>query len=127
MAVSRRSEHARLAVLEAAGDLLAERGFADLTIEGIAARVGQAQHAPAVAARFEAEIIAWQRDRIPFQRALQRGDLAGDTDIDLAIDQLAGPVCYRVLITSKDVPPSFTEALVNRYLANAAGSCSHRD
>ena len=125
MAVSRRSEHARLAVLEAAGDLLAERGFADLTIEGIAARVGQAQHAPAVAARFEAEIIAWQRDRIPFQRALQRGDLAGDTD--LAIDQLAGPVCYRVLITSKDVPPSFTEALVSRYLANTAGSCSHRD
>ena len=188
----RRSEQARLAVLEAADDLLAERGFADLTIEGIAARAGvakqtiyrwwdsksdilfdalstdaeefftapdhgdlgrdlrdhlgqlaaflttadsgavfralagQAQHSPAVAARFETEVIARQRerDRAPFLRALQRGDLAGGTDIDLAIDQLAGPVYYRVLITRKDVPPAFTDALVNRYLARAAGPCA---
>ena len=129
-------------MLEAADDLLAERGFADLTIEGIAARAGvakqtiyrwwdsksdilfdafivdadefftptdhgdlgsdlrdqlgqlaafltttdsgavfralagQAQHAEAVAARFQAEIIDRQRDRDrqPFQRAQQRGD-----------------------------------------------------
>lgn len=184
----RRSEQARLAVLEAADDLLAERGFADLTIEGIAARAGvakqtiyrwwdsksdilfdalitdaeefftasdhgdlgsdlrdhlgqlaafltttdsgavfralagQAQHAPMVAARFEAEVIARQRerDRAPFLRALRRGELAGDADIDLAIDQLAGPVYYRVLITRQDVPPSFTDALVSRYLAQTA-------
>jgi AcrR family transcriptional regulator len=188
----RRSEQARLAVLEAADDLLAERGFAGLTIEGIAARAGvakqtiyrwwdsksdilfdalstdaeefftasdhgdlgrdlrdhlgqlatfltttdsgavfralagQAQHSPAVAARFETEVIARQRerDRAPFLRALQRGELARDTDIDLAIDQLAGPVYYRVLITRKDVPPAFTDALVNRYLALAAGPCA---
>jgi AcrR family transcriptional regulator len=188
----RRSEQARLAVLEAADDLLAECGFADLTIEGIAARAGvakqtiyrwwdsksdilfdalstdaeefftasdhgdlgrdlrdhlgqlatfltttdsgavfralagQAQHSPAVAARFETEVIARQRerDRAPFLRALQRGELARDTDIDLAIDQLAGPVYYRVLITRKDVPPAFTDALVNRYLALAAGPCA---
>jgi AcrR family transcriptional regulator len=186
----RRSEQARLAVLEAADDLLAERGFASLTIEGIAARAGvakqtiyrwwasksdilfdalitdaeefftasdhgdlgsdlrdhlgqlaafltttdsgavyralagQAQHSPAVAARFEAEVIARQRerDRAPFLRALQRGDLAANSDIDLAIDQLAGPVYYRVLITRKDAPPSFTEALVNRYLAGAGSA-----
>jgi hypothetical protein len=40
----RRSEQARLAVL-AADDLLAERGFADLTIEGIATRAGVAMPA----------------------------------------------------------------------------------
>src|ERR1700730_19243491 len=38
-----RSEEARLAVLEAADDLLAERGFAGVTIEGIAARAGVAK------------------------------------------------------------------------------------
>jgi AcrR family transcriptional regulator len=38
-----RSEEARLAVLEAADDLLVERGFAGLTIEGIAARAGVAK------------------------------------------------------------------------------------
>src|ERR1700742_1245715 len=39
----RRNEQARLAVLHAADDLLAERGFAGLTIEGIAARAGGAK------------------------------------------------------------------------------------
>lgn len=34
----RRDENARLAVLHAADDLLVERGFGGLTIEGIAAR-----------------------------------------------------------------------------------------
>src|ERR1700691_1653619 len=38
-----RSEEARLAVLEAADNLLVERGFADVTIEGIAARAGVAK------------------------------------------------------------------------------------
>ncbi|CAM3733702.1 TetR/AcrR family transcriptional regulator [Nocardiopsis rhodophaea] len=39
----RRSESARLAVLHAADDLLVERGFAELTIEGIAQRAGVAK------------------------------------------------------------------------------------
>jgi AcrR family transcriptional regulator len=181
----RRSEQARLAVLEAADDLLAERGFDGLTIEGIAARAGvakqtiyrwwdsksdilfdalitdaeecftaadhgdlasdlrdhlgqlaafltttdsgavfralagQAQHTPAVAARFQADVIARQRerDRAPFLRAIERGALAADTDIDLAVDQLVGPVYYRALITRQGVPPEFTDALVDRYLS----------
>src|ERR1700748_1914693 len=40
----RRNEQARIAVLHAADDLLAERGFAGVTIEGIAARAGVARH-----------------------------------------------------------------------------------
>jgi AcrR family transcriptional regulator len=39
----RRNEQARLAVLHAADDLLVERGFAGVTIEGIAARAGVAK------------------------------------------------------------------------------------
>jgi AcrR family transcriptional regulator len=39
----RRDEHARLAVLHAADDLLVERGFGGVTIEGIAARAGVAK------------------------------------------------------------------------------------
>jgi AcrR family transcriptional regulator len=182
-----RSEQARISVLEAADDLLVERGFAGVTIEGIAARAGvakqtiyrwwssktdilfdaltadaeehftepdhgdlgrdlrdhlgqlaaflsdtdagavfralagQAQHDPAVAARFEADVVARQRerDRAPFLRARGRGELAEDTDIDLAIDQLAGPVYYRVLVTRQPVPPQFTDALVDRLLRPA--------
>ena len=43
-------------------------------------------------------------------------------DIDLAVDQLVGPVYYRVLITGQPVPPEFTDALVDQYLAHAASS-----
>jgi AcrR family transcriptional regulator len=179
-----RSERARIAVLQAADDLLAERGFAGVTIEGIAAQAGvakqtiyrwwssktdilfdaltadadeyfttpdhgdlgrdlrdhlgqlaaflsdtdagavfralagQAQHDPAVAARFESDVMARQRerDRAPFLRARGRGSLPEATDIDLAIDQLVGPVYYRVLVTHQPVPPTFTTALVDRYL-----------
>jgi AcrR family transcriptional regulator len=39
----RRDEHARLAVLHAADDLLVERGFSGVTIEGIATRAGVAK------------------------------------------------------------------------------------
>src|SRR5580693_2726691 len=39
----RRDENARIAVLHAADDLLVERGFNGLTIEGIAARAGVAK------------------------------------------------------------------------------------
>jgi hypothetical protein len=59
------------------------------------------------------------RDRTPFLQARHRGELTDSTDIDLAIDQLVGPVYYRVLITRQAVPPRFTDALVERYLAQA--------
>jgi AcrR family transcriptional regulator len=182
-----RSEEARMAVLEAADDLLAERGFAGTTIEGIAARAqvakqtiyrwwtsktdilfdalaedaaayftasdgddlgsdlrhhlrqlavfltetdpgivcralaGQAQHDPEVAARFRAEFVAPQRerDRAPFRRAQSRGELPHDADIDLAADQLVGPIYYRLLVTGQPAPPEFTDALVDQYLALA--------
>jgi AcrR family transcriptional regulator len=179
-----RSEEARIAVLEAADDLLVEVGFAGVTIEGIAARAGvakqtiyrwwdsktgilfdaltedaegyftspdtgdlgrdlrgrlaelaaflsatdagavyralagQAQHDPAVAARLDAEFTVRQRelDRAPFLRARERGQLGAGADLDADIDQLVGPVYYRVLITGQDVSPRFTDALVGRYL-----------
>ena len=185
-----RSEQARIAVLEAADDLLVERGFAGLTVEGIAARAGvakqtiyrwwdsksdilfdalildaaefftppdhgdlgrdlrdhlgqlaafltttdagavfaalagQAQHDPAVAARFASEVIARQRDRdrAPFLQARCRGELADGTDIELAIDQVAGPVYYRVLIGRQPVPAQFTDALVAGFLAGSGAA-----
>jgi len=185
-----RSESARLAVLEAADDLLVERGFAGVTVEGIAAKAGvakqtiyrwwdsktdilfdaltqdaaeffsvpdtgdlgrdlrarlrelasflsgtdagamvralagQALHDPAVADRFASEFVASQRafDRQPFLHAIARGELASGADIELAIDQLAGPVYYRVLITGEPVTPAYTDSLVDRFLAAARGA-----
>jgi AcrR family transcriptional regulator len=83
------------------------------------ALAGQAQHDPAVAARFAAEVTTPQRerDRAPFLHAAGRGELPAGTDIDLAVDGLVGPVYYRVLVTGQDVPREFTDALVDRFLA----------
>ena len=57
----------------------------------VRALAGQAQHDQAIAARFEAQYLAGQRDldRQPFLRAIQCGALPPATDIDLAVDQLA--------------------------------------
>jgi len=190
-----RSEQARQAVLEAADDLLVERGFAGVTIEGIAARagvakqtiyrwwsskvdilmdafiddmaqhltppdhgdvgldlrthlsrladfltrsdagavfralVGQAQHDPQLATRLRTDYLSQQctRDRLPLLRAVQRGQLPPDTDLDLAIDQLLGPIHYRVLVTGQPVPREFTDGLVHQFLVqhDRAGSLEH--
>jgi len=179
-----RSEAARQAVLEAADDLLAERGFVGVTIEGIAARAnvakqtiyrwwpskvdilleafaddmdehlfppdlgnigddlrdhlhrlalfltesdpgevfralaGQAQHDPVLANRLRSDHLNRQRerDRVPLQRAVDRGELPADLDIDLALDQLVGPIYYRVLVTGEPVPREFTDHLVRQFL-----------
>jgi AcrR family transcriptional regulator len=179
-----RSERARQAVLEAVDDLLVERGFAGVTIEGIAARAGvakqtiyrwwpskvdilmdafvddmaqhltppdqgdlgselrthlsrlanfltrtdpgavfralagQAQHDPEMAARFRADCLSHQRvlDTLPLRRGIERGELPPDMDLDLAVDQLVGPIYYRVLVTGEHVPPAFTDALVHQFL-----------
>ncbi len=181
-----RSEQARQAVLEAADDLLVERGFAAVTIEGIAARAGvakqtiyrwwpskvdilmdtfiddmaqhltphdhgdlgrdlrdhlgrladflarsdpgavfralagQAQHDPDLAARLRTDYLSQQRerDRAPLLRAIERGQLSPDIDVDLALDQLLGPVYYRVLVTGQPVPRDFTDHLVDQFLVS---------
>jgi AcrR family transcriptional regulator len=179
-----RSEQARQAVLEAADDLLAERGFAGVTIEGIAARAGvakqtiyrwwpskvdvlleaftedmaehltpqdhgdlgtdlrthlanlaefltnsdpgavfraltgQAQHDPQLATRLRDDHLSHQRDRdrLPLHRAIERGELPADLDVDAALDHLVGPIYYRVLVTGSPVPSTFTDELVAAFL-----------
>jgi AcrR family transcriptional regulator len=68
----RRDENARLAVLHAADDLLVERGFGGVTIEGIAARAGVAKQT----------IYRWWPSKV---------DILLDTLIDDASHQLAIP------------------------------------
>jgi AcrR family transcriptional regulator len=185
-----RSEHARQAVLEAADDLLTERGFAGVTIEGIAARagvakqtiyrwwasktdvlmdafltdaaedlappdqgdvaaelrthlrglarfltrsdagavfralIGQAQHDPHMAEVFRAKYLDEQRerDRLPLRRAVDRGELSADLDLDASVDQLVAPIYYRVLVTGQPVDAAFIDRLLDdfldRYLAD---------
>jgi AcrR family transcriptional regulator len=183
-----RSEQARQAVLEAADDLLSERGFAGVTIEGIAAAagvakqtiyrwwasktdilmdallqdaaehltpadhanvrddlrehlgrvaqfltrsdpgavcralIGQAQHDAAFAATFRMRFLREQRarDRLPFDRAIARGQIPADTDVPSDADELLGPIYYRALVTGEPVDRQFTDRLVDNYLRRFA-------
>jgi AcrR family transcriptional regulator len=83
------------------------------------ALVGEAQHDPRVAARFRDDYLSQQRDRdrLPLQRAVERGELRRDTDLDFAVDQLLGPIYYRALVTGQPAPREFTDRLVQEFLA----------
>ena len=185
-----RSEQARQAVLEAADGLLAEKGFAGVTIEGIAASagvakqtiyrwwstktdilldaflqdadeelvppdhgdlardlraylgktadfladsdagavfkalLGQAQHDPVFAGVLRERFLEGQRrrDHLPIERAIQRGELPADFDAAAEIDQLVGPIYYRVLVTGDPVDSSFTDRLVDNFMRRMASA-----
>ena len=80
--------------------------------------LGQAQHDPDLARHLREEHLRGQlaRDRLPLERAVARGELPPDTDLDSAVERLVGPIHYRVLVTGAPVPPEFTDELVERYL-----------
>ncbi|GLY54599.1 TetR/AcrR family transcriptional regulator [Lentzea sp. NBRC 102530] len=81
-----RSEQARRAVLEAADDLLAEKGFAGVTIEGIAARAGVAKQTiyrwwPS---KVDVLLEAFTEDMAEHLTPPDTGDLAADLRTHLA-------------------------------------------
>jgi AcrR family transcriptional regulator len=187
-APDRRSDRVRVAVLHAADDLLVERGYAGVTIEGIAARagvakqtiyrwwpskfeilmdtlledaadaleipdtgtvdgdlrqhlrrlarflsaepagqvmlalIGQAQHDADAARAFQQQFVDERRalDLTILERGVGRGELRGDTDLDLVIDMIYGPVYHRVLLTGLPVDDRFIDRLVSYVTAAIA-------
>jgi AcrR family transcriptional regulator len=179
----RRNERSYQAILSSTLELLAELGFAGLTIDGIAARAGvgkatiyrhwptraelvleaigdvtsrpalpdtgslrddllvmveQLNHgvtkgplAPLLASLVDAadrdpELAALHRSfsarrradvKDILQRAIDRGELAAGTDLELAVDLLAGPVIYRRLVSHAPVGPTYRTRLVDAVLA----------
>lgn len=178
-----RSEEARDAVLNAADDLLAEKGFAGVTMEGIAARAGvakqtiyrwwktktavlldallqdaaedmpgpdgdlvrdlrayltwlgafltdsdpgavfrallaHAQHDPAFAAEFRTRYLDEQRrrDRLPLERAADRGDLPAGFDVAAETDRLVGPLYHRALVTGDPIDTAFVDGIVDAFV-----------
>jgi AcrR family transcriptional regulator len=180
-----RSQTARLAILEAADDLLVERGFAGVTMEGIAARAGVAKQTiyrwwntkadvlldaflqdmaegmpevdhgnlerdlraylrslsvllgesetgatfralighglldPAFGERLRAECLdaERQRHRMMLERAVDRGELAADLDLDAEADHLVGPVFYRALISGEPLDEAFIDRSLSAFFA----------
>lgn len=87
----------------------------------------QSQLDPIFAARFRSEYLSRQREvnRTPLLRAIQRGELDADIDLDAAVDQLVGPIYYRVLVTGQEVHSEFTDLLASRFLNWASARRQH--
>jgi AcrR family transcriptional regulator len=86
------------------------------------ALIGQAQHDPEVARTFQRRYLDERRalDRTILERGVARGDLPGDTDLDLVIDMIYGPVYHRVLLTGLPVDEQFIDGLVGNVMAAIA-------
>ncbi len=77
--------------------------------------LGETANDPELHAIFYANLVAPRRAqmRTIFQRAMARGEIRDDVDIELMIDLFAGPVIYRLLITRGDLAqlPAIDEQL----------------
>jgi AcrR family transcriptional regulator len=49
--------------------------------------------------------------RVVFARGIERGDLSRDLDVEFALDVLAGPLFYRLLITGGPIDESLAQAV----------------
>jgi AcrR family transcriptional regulator len=83
------------------------------------ALVGEAQHDEAMASAFRTRYlrVSRDRDRSILERGVERGELPAGLDLNAVLDQLVGPVYYRVLVTGERVDQRFTEDLVSRFMA----------
>jgi AcrR family transcriptional regulator len=86
------------------------------------ALIGQAQHDAETARNFQQRFLDERRalDRVILERGIARGDLPDDTDPDLVIDMIYGPVYHRVLLTGLPVDDRFIDGLVSHVLAGVA-------
>jgi AcrR family transcriptional regulator len=50
--------------------------------------------------------------RVVFERGIERGDLRHDLDVEFALDVLAGPLFYRLLITGGPIDEDLAQAVV---------------
>jgi len=83
------------------------------------ALLGEVQHDKTIASAFRTRYVrvSRDRDRSILQRAVERGELPESLDLDAALDQLLGPVFYRVLVTGERVDQRFTDDIVARFMA----------
>lgn len=108
-----------------AGDLLALTGQLMTTLTKtplgrvLPGLVAEMAADPALAASYRGLIIEPTRAlwRTAVEAGIARGELAADTDVDLVIDALAGPMYVRILITGQTIEPGYARAGVDLVLA----------
>ncbi|WP_320773849.1 TetR/AcrR family transcriptional regulator [Streptomyces sp. CRN 30] len=104
--------------IHAAVDLLATAPVRPL----FQALVGEAQQDPAVAAALNERFIAPQASKTVarLEAARDRGQLAPDFDLDLAMAVLSGPLYFRLLITQEPLTHAYVDRILDALFAGMA-------
>jgi AcrR family transcriptional regulator len=90
----------------------------------IAALITKAQSDPDFAAQYRDRFVEPRRDqaRVILTRAVERGEIPPDTDLEAALDLLYGPIYHRVLHGHAELTDRFTRTIVAYVAAGAARS-----
>jgi AcrR family transcriptional regulator len=88
----------------------------------IAALITRAQSDPKFGREYRARFVQPRRDqaRIIFARAIDRGEIPPDTDIEVALDLLYGAVYHRILHGHAKLTDRFTRTVVDQVAAGVA-------
>jgi hypothetical protein len=86
----------------------------------VAALLGGGQSDPELLEAFR-ERFLWPRRRQAYQtlqRGIDRGELPADTDLDLLLDSLYGPIYFRFLIRHDELTEKFADKICGVVLKN---------
>jgi AcrR family transcriptional regulator len=84
----------------------------------LAALITEARTDPEFAKEYKAHFVELRRDpaRAVFQRAIERGEIPTNTDVDLALDLIYGPVYHRLLHDHAPLNDRFVQDLIDAAL-----------
>jgi AcrR family transcriptional regulator len=85
----------------------------------IARLVGAMADSAHLAATLRTKVIGPRRAAVAdlLRAAVATGDLPGDLDLDLAVDQLVGPLLYRHLVSGDPIAPDIPARLVDAFFS----------
>jgi AcrR family transcriptional regulator len=95
----------------------------------IAALIAEANTDPNFAEQYRARFVEPRREpaRTLFKRAIDRGEISADTDVEVALDLLYGPFYHRLLHGHAPLTDRFVQAVVDSALAGSAAPSLHAD
>jgi AcrR family transcriptional regulator len=93
----------------------------------IAALIAEARTDPKFAAEYLARLVRPRRDhaRTVFTRAIERGEVTADLDLDLALDLLYGPLYLRLLQGHAPLNDRFVQQVIDTALRGLLSQQTH--
>lgn len=90
----------------------------------VAALLARMPHDPALAENLRQGFLAARRRaaHVVLERARERGEIASGVDLEIAVDLLAAPFYYRMLVTGAPIDRHFADDVVTAVLASVSAA-----